>query len=40
MKLNVALGEDLIKVLENMRQEYEFITEKKHLDLTAWFKSR
>ena len=40
MKLDVALGEDLIKVLEDMRQEYEFITEKNHPDLTAWFKEQ
>ena len=40
MKFDAALGEDLIKVLENMRQEYEFITEKKHLDLTSWFKEQ
>ncbi|KAI4570516.1 hypothetical protein MJT46_006033 [Ovis ammon polii x Ovis aries] len=40
MKLDAAPGEDLIKVLEDMRQEYEFITEKKHSDLTAWFKEQ
>ena len=40
VKVDTTPGEDLIKVLEDMRQEYEFITEKKHPDLTAWFKEQ
>ena len=40
MKLDVALGEDLIKVLEDMRQKYEFIIKKKHQDLDTWYKEQ
>ncbi|XP_004684269.1 PREDICTED: keratin, type I cytoskeletal 23 [Condylura cristata] len=40
VKLDAAPGEDLIKVLEDMRQEYEFIIKKKHQDLDAWYKEQ
>nr|XP_002719186.1 keratin, type I cytoskeletal 23 [Oryctolagus cuniculus] len=43
-KVNVKVastpGEDLTKVLEDMRQEYEFIIKKKHQELDAWFKEQ
>uniref|UniRef100_A0A8D2CL84 Keratin 23 n=1 Tax=Sciurus vulgaris TaxID=55149 RepID=A0A8D2CL84_SCIVU len=40
VKVNTTPGEDLIKVLEDMRQEYEFIIKKKHQDLDTWFKEQ
>ncbi|KAK2505272.1 hypothetical protein MC885_008138 [Smutsia gigantea] len=36
VKVDTTPGEDLIKVLEDMRQEYESIIKKKHQDLDAW----
>ena len=35
VKVDTTPGEDLIKVLEDMRQEYEFIIKKKHQDLDS-----
>ncbi|XP_040496582.1 keratin, type I cytoskeletal 23 isoform X2 [Ursus maritimus] len=40
VKVDSTPGEDLIKVLEDMRQEYEFIIKKKHQDLDAWYKEQ
>lgn len=40
MKLDAAPGEDLIKVLEDMRQEYESIIKKKHQGLDTWYKEQ
>lgn len=40
VKLNTAPGEDLVKILEDMRQEYEFMIKKKHRDLDAWYKEQ
>ncbi|XP_047563430.1 keratin, type I cytoskeletal 23 [Lutra lutra] len=40
VKVDTTPGEDLIKVLEDMRQEYEYIIKKKHQDLDAWYKER
>ncbi|CAK7291130.1 Keratin, type I cytoskeletal 23 [Vulpes lagopus] len=40
VKVNTIPGEDLIKVLEDMRQEYEFIIKKKHQDLDTWYKEQ
>ncbi|EPQ05020.1 Keratin, type I cytoskeletal 23 [Myotis brandtii] len=40
VKLNTTPGEDLIKTLEDMRQEYEFMIKKKHRDLDAWYKEQ
>ncbi|XP_034883305.1 keratin, type I cytoskeletal 23 isoform X2 [Mirounga leonina] len=40
VKVDTTPGEDLIKVLEDMRQEYEFIIKKKHQDLDAWYKEQ
>ncbi|XP_036197620.1 keratin, type I cytoskeletal 23 isoform X1 [Myotis myotis] len=40
VKLNTTPGEDLIKILEDMRQEYEFMIKKKHRDLDAWYKEQ
>ncbi|KAF7472429.1 keratin, type I cytoskeletal 23 [Marmota monax] len=40
VKVNTTPGEDLIKVLEDMRQEYELIIKKKHQDLDTWFKEQ
>ncbi|XP_057572854.1 keratin, type I cytoskeletal 23 isoform X2 [Hippopotamus amphibius kiboko] len=40
VKVDATPGEDLIKVLEDMRQEYEFIRKKKHQDLDAWYKEQ
>ncbi|KAM6164177.1 keratin, type I cytoskeletal 23 [Rhynchocyon petersi] len=43
-KVNVKVAttprEDLIKILEDMRQEYELIIKKKHQDLDTWFKEQ
>ena len=40
VKVDTTPGEDLIKVLEDMRQEYEFIIKKKHQDLDTWYKEQ
>ncbi|KAI5765829.1 KRT23 [Gulo gulo luscus] len=40
VKVDTTPGEDLIKVLEDMRQEYEYIIKKKHQDLDAWYKEQ
>ncbi|KAI5944471.1 Keratin, type I cytoskeletal 23 [Manis javanica] len=40
VKVDTTLGEDLIKVLDDMRQEYEDIIQKKHQDLDAWYKEQ
>ncbi|XP_069884173.1 keratin, type I cytoskeletal 23 [Dipodomys merriami] len=40
VKVDTTPGEDLIKVLEDMRQEYELIIKKKHQDIDAWFKEQ
>lgn len=40
VKVDTTPGEDLIKVLEDMRQEYEFMIKKKHQDLDAWYKEQ
>nr|XP_020010501.1 keratin, type I cytoskeletal 23 [Castor canadensis] len=40
VKVDTTPGEDLIKVLEDMRQEYEQIIKKKHQDLDTWFKEQ
>ncbi|ELW54919.1 keratin, type I cytoskeletal 23 [Tupaia chinensis] len=40
VKVDATPGEDLIKVLEDMRQEYEFIIKKKHEDLDNWYKEQ
>lgn len=40
VKVDTIPGEDLIKVLEDMRQEYEFIIKKKHQELDAWYKEQ
>lgn len=40
VKVNTTPGDDLIKVLEDMRQEYELIIKKKHQDLDTWFKEQ
>lgn len=40
VKVDTSPGEDLIKVLEDMRQEYEFMIKKKHQDLDAWYKEQ
>ncbi|XP_070249193.1 keratin, type I cytoskeletal 23 isoform X2 [Myotis yumanensis] len=40
VKLNTTPGEDLIKTLEDMRQEYEFMIKKKHRELDAWYKEQ
>ena len=40
VKVDTTPGEDLIKVLEDMRQEYEFIIKKKHQDLDTWYKQQ
>lgn len=40
VKLNTTPGEDLVKILEDMRQEYEFLIKKKHRDLDAWYKEQ
>lgn len=40
VKVDATPGGDLIKVLEEMRQEYEFMIKKKHRDLDAWYKEK
>lgn len=40
VKVDTTPGEDLIKVLEDMRQEYESIIKKKHQDLDTWYKEQ
>ncbi|XP_036738724.2 keratin, type I cytoskeletal 23 isoform X2 [Manis pentadactyla] len=40
VKVDTTPGEDLIKVLDDMRQEYEGIIQKKHQDLDAWYKEQ
>ncbi|KAM6175656.1 keratin, type I cytoskeletal 23 isoform 2-T2 [Erethizon dorsatum] len=40
VKVDATPREDLTKVLEDMRQEYEFIIKKKHQDLDTWFKEQ
>uniref|UniRef100_A0A8C5LEM4 Keratin 23 n=1 Tax=Jaculus jaculus TaxID=51337 RepID=A0A8C5LEM4_JACJA len=40
VKVDATPGEDLIKVLEDMRKEYESIIKKKHRDLDTWFKEQ
>ncbi|XP_072494237.1 keratin, type I cytoskeletal 23-like [Notamacropus eugenii] len=40
MRVNSTPGEDLIKILEDMRQEYELIIKKKHPDLDTWYKEQ
>nr|XP_004450174.2 keratin, type I cytoskeletal 23 isoform X2 [Dasypus novemcinctus] len=40
VKVNTTPGEDLTKVLEALRQEYEFIMKKKHQELDTWYKEQ
>ncbi|XP_004633793.1 keratin, type I cytoskeletal 23 [Octodon degus] len=40
VKVDATPGGDLLKVLEDMRQEYEVIMKKQHQDLDAWFRER
>lgn len=40
VKVDTGPKEDLIKVLEDMRQEYELIIKKKHRDLDTWYKEQ
>ncbi|XP_028745349.1 keratin, type I cytoskeletal 23 [Peromyscus leucopus] len=40
VKVDTTPGEDLIKVLEDMRQEYELIIKKKHQELDTWFREQ
>ncbi|XP_002748638.5 keratin, type I cytoskeletal 23 [Callithrix jacchus] len=40
VKVDTGPREDLIKVLEDMRQEYELIIKKKHQDLDTWYKEQ
>ncbi|XP_049716921.1 keratin, type I cytoskeletal 23 [Elephas maximus indicus] len=40
VKVDTTPGEDLLKILEDMRQEYESIIKKKHQDLDTWFKEQ
>ena len=40
VKVDTTPGEDLIKVLEDMRQEYESIIKEKHQDLDTWYKEQ
>ncbi|XP_041499997.1 keratin, type I cytoskeletal 23 [Microtus oregoni] len=40
VKVDTTPGEDLIKVLEDMRQEYEQIIKKKHQELDTWFREQ
>ncbi|XP_004378144.1 keratin, type I cytoskeletal 23 [Trichechus manatus latirostris] len=40
VKVDTTPGEDLIKILEDMRQEYESIIKKKHQDLDTWFQEQ
>ncbi|XP_005394434.1 PREDICTED: keratin, type I cytoskeletal 23 [Chinchilla lanigera] len=40
VKVDTTPGEDLIKVLEDMRQEYEYIIKKKHQAWDTWFKEQ
>uniref|UniRef100_A0A0P6JFV5 Keratin, type I cytoskeletal 23 n=1 Tax=Heterocephalus glaber TaxID=10181 RepID=A0A0P6JFV5_HETGA len=40
VKVEATPGEDLIKALEDMRQEYEFVIKKKHQDLDTWFEEQ
>ncbi|XP_072502488.1 keratin, type I cytoskeletal 23 isoform X2 [Notamacropus eugenii] len=40
VRVNSTPGEDLIKILEDMRQEYELIIKKKHRDLDTWYKEQ
>ncbi|XP_054989395.1 keratin, type I cytoskeletal 23 [Sorex araneus] len=40
VKIDTTPGEDLIKVLEDMRHEYELIIKKKHQELDAWYKEQ
>lgn len=40
VKVDTTPGEDLIKVLQDMRQEYESIIKKQHQDLDTWYKEQ
>ncbi|XP_074080061.1 keratin, type I cytoskeletal 23 [Macrotis lagotis] len=40
VRVNSTPGEDLIKILEDMRHEYELIIKKKHQDLDRWYKEQ
>lgn len=40
VKVDTTPGEDLIKVLEDMRREYELIIKKKHQELDTWFREQ
>ncbi|XP_054449869.1 keratin, type I cytoskeletal 23 [Pteronotus mesoamericanus] len=40
VKVDKTPGEDLVKILEDMRQEYEFMIKKKHQELDAWYKEQ
>ncbi|XP_066220315.1 keratin, type I cytoskeletal 23 [Saccopteryx leptura] len=40
VKVDTTPGEDLVKVLEDMRREYESMIKKKHQDLDAWYKEQ
>uniref|UniRef100_A0A8D1R9R4 IF rod domain-containing protein n=1 Tax=Sus scrofa TaxID=9823 RepID=A0A8D1R9R4_PIG len=40
VKVDATPGEDLIKVLEDMRQEYELLIKKKHQDFDVWYKEQ
>lgn len=40
VKVDATPREDLIKVLEDMRQEYESIMKKKNQDFDTWFREQ
>lgn len=40
VKVDTTPGEDLITVLDDMRQEYELIIKKKHQELDTWFREQ
>lgn len=40
VKVDKTPGEDLVKILEDMRQEYELMMKKKHQELDAWYKEQ
>ncbi|XP_038609551.1 keratin, type I cytoskeletal 23 [Tachyglossus aculeatus] len=40
VKVNATAGEDLVKILEDMRKEYEVIITKRSKDLDTWYKEK
>ncbi|XP_006889496.1 PREDICTED: keratin, type I cytoskeletal 23 [Elephantulus edwardii] len=40
VKVDAPPGEDLTKILKDMRQEYEMIIKKKHQEVDTWFKEQ